>query len=172
MVSTLPPTSKFASPFRNLLVNDPNALITIGVIVTCMFHSFFFQFHSKVEALILLCTFFQFHSMVTRDSKVDDFVSSFFFFLLLSGLVFWPKLGWSECMSNITIIIIIIIIIIIYSLRIFRISVRWWSFTRVLVEACLFTCLELFSVFWPFSIMLSFGWFPLTLSCQVLDSLS
>ena len=93
MVSTRPPTSKSSSPFSNPYVTVPNAPITIGIIVTCMFHSFF-QFTSKVEILILLFTFFQFYSMVSQDSKVDNFSSSHFFFFfcwLLLGLVFWPK---------------------------------------------------------------------------------
>ena len=41
IVSTRPPTSKSSRPFNNPLVNVPNALITIGTIVTFMFHSFF-----------------------------------------------------------------------------------------------------------------------------------
>ena len=41
MVSTRPPTSKSSIPFSNHLVTVPNAPITIGIIVTCMFHSFF-----------------------------------------------------------------------------------------------------------------------------------
>ena len=41
MVSTRPPTCKSSSPFSNPLVTVPNAPITIGIIVTCMFHSFF-----------------------------------------------------------------------------------------------------------------------------------
>ena len=41
MVSTRLPTSKFSSPFNNPLVTVPKAPITIGIIVTCMFHSFF-----------------------------------------------------------------------------------------------------------------------------------
>ena len=41
MVSTRPQTSKSSSPFCNPLVTVPNAPITIGIIVTCMFHSFF-----------------------------------------------------------------------------------------------------------------------------------
>ena len=40
MVSTRPPTSKSSSPFSNPLVTVPNAPITIGIIVTCMFLSF------------------------------------------------------------------------------------------------------------------------------------
>ena len=41
MVSTRPPTSKSSSPFINPLVTVPNAPITISIIVTCMFYSFF-----------------------------------------------------------------------------------------------------------------------------------
>ena len=75
MVSAPPPTSKSSSLLNNPLVTVPNATITIGIIVTCMFHRFF-QFPSKVEVLILLFTFFQFYSVVSRDSKVDNFAIS------------------------------------------------------------------------------------------------
>ena len=59
MVSTRPPISNFYSSFNNPLVTVPKASLTIGQIVTFMFHSFFFfQFLSKVKLLILLFTFF------------------------------------------------------------------------------------------------------------------
>ena len=76
MVSTRPPTSKSSSPFRNPLITVPNAPITIDIIVTCMFHCFFFQFSSKVEVLILLFTYLQFYSLVNQDSKAKNFASS------------------------------------------------------------------------------------------------
>ena len=41
IVSTRPPISKSSRPFNNPLVTVPNAPITIGTIVTFMFHSFF-----------------------------------------------------------------------------------------------------------------------------------
>ena len=41
IVSTRPPTSKSSRPFTNPLVTVPKAPITIGTIVTFMFHSFF-----------------------------------------------------------------------------------------------------------------------------------
>ena len=72
MVSTRPSTFKSSSPFSNPSVTVPNAPIRIGIIVTCMFLSFF-QFPSKVEVLILLFTFFQFYSVVSRDSKFCKF---------------------------------------------------------------------------------------------------
>ena len=77
-VSTRPPTSKSSRPFSNPLVTVPNAPITIGIIVTFMFHSFF-QFSSKVQVLILLFTFFLFYSVVSWDSKVDNFASCLLF---------------------------------------------------------------------------------------------
>ena len=40
MVSTRQSISKSSSPFNNPLVTVPNAPITTGIIVTCMFHSF------------------------------------------------------------------------------------------------------------------------------------
>ena len=41
MVSTRPLTSKSSSPFNNPLETVPKAPITIGIIVTFMFNSFF-----------------------------------------------------------------------------------------------------------------------------------
>ena len=41
MASTRPPTFKSSYPFSNPLVTVPNAPITIGIIVTWIFHSFF-----------------------------------------------------------------------------------------------------------------------------------
>ena len=43
-------------------------------------------------------------------------------------------------------------------IRVLHISVTWWSFTWDWVTASLLKSSGLFSVFWPFSIMLLFGW--------------
>ena len=48
----------------------------------------FFQFSCKVEVFIPLFIFFQFYSMVSWDSKVHNFESSFLSWLL-KGLVVW-----------------------------------------------------------------------------------
>ena len=96
MVSTLPPTSKSSRLFYNPLVTAPKAPITIGIIITFMFHSFF-QFPSKVEVLIILFTFFHFYFVVSRDSKVDYFAGSLFFLLIIkSGLL--AEIRWSVFM--------------------------------------------------------------------------
>ena len=92
MVSTHPPISKSSRRFNNTLVTVPKAPVTIGVIVTFVFHSFF-QFPSKVSELILLFTFFPFYSVDRRDSKVQNIASSPFCCWLLLGLVFCSRLG-------------------------------------------------------------------------------
>ena len=81
-VSTGPLTSKSYSLFNNPLVNVPKAPITIGIIVTFMFHRFFL-FPSKVQVLILLFTIFQLYFVIRRDCKVDNFVLSLLSLLLL-----------------------------------------------------------------------------------------
>ena len=77
MISTCQPTSNSPSPFSNPLVTVSIAPITIGITVTFMFRSFF-QFYSKIQVHILLFTFFQFHSVVHWDIKVDNFGNSLF----------------------------------------------------------------------------------------------
>ena len=59
-----------------------------------------FQFSSKVEVLILLFTFFQFYSVVSRNSKVDNFANSLFLLLIIirSGLL--AEFRWSMSMSK------------------------------------------------------------------------
>ena len=69
MVSTRPPTSKSPRPFNNPLVTVPNAPITIGIIVSFMFHSFF----NSIARLIIILLFWEF------------FLSAFFFFWSLSN---------------------------------------------------------------------------------------
>ena len=43
-------------------------------------------------------------------------------------------------------------------IRLFHISVSWWFFTGVWVTASPLKSLGFFTVFWPFSVRLSFGW--------------
>ena len=60
-----------------------------------------FQFPSKVEVLILLFTLYQFYSVISWESKVDNFANSLFFFLLIIirfGLL--TEIRWSVCMSK------------------------------------------------------------------------
>ena len=60
----------------------------------------FFQFSSKIKVLILLFPFFQFYSVVSWDSKFDNFTNSLFFLLIIirSGLL--AEITWSVCMSK------------------------------------------------------------------------
>ena len=63
-----------------------------------MFH-LFFQIPSKVVALIHFLIFFQFYSVVSRDSKVYNFASSLFFFLVIIRFGFLAEIRCSMCMS-------------------------------------------------------------------------
>ena len=65
MVSTRLLFSKSFNHCTSPLVSVPSALITIGITVNFMFHSFF-QFSSKVEVLIFLFDIFQFYPVVSR----------------------------------------------------------------------------------------------------------
>ena len=60
MVSTRPPTFKSSRPFNNPLVTVPKAPITIGTIVTFMFHSFF-NSPARSRYLLLLLSLLLFH---------------------------------------------------------------------------------------------------------------
>ena len=53
-----------------------------------------------------------------------------------------------------------------YHLRVFHISFSWWSFTGVWATKILLKSSGLFSVFWPPSITLSFGWPQFVLQLQ------
>ena len=82
MVTTRPLISKSSSLCTNPQVTVPRAPITLGIIVTFVFHSFF-QVLSKVELLIPLFTFFQFYSVVRRNSKVHTSASPLFLLIII-----------------------------------------------------------------------------------------
>ena len=96
MVSTRPPTSKSSSPFSNPLVTVPNTPITIGIIVTSTFHSFFlipWQGRGIYPSFHILSVLFC--CQPGQQSRLFCTFSFFFFFFcwLLLSLVFWPGLG-------------------------------------------------------------------------------
>ena len=93
IVSTRSPTSKSSSPFSIPLVTVPNAPITIGIIVTCMFHSFFTSL-ARSRYLPFFSHSFSFilSSAGTAKSTILQVLFFFLYWLLLS-LVFWPGLG-------------------------------------------------------------------------------
>ena len=89
MVSTCPPTSKSSSPFSNPLVTVPNAPITIGIIVTCMFHSFFYSLARSRYLSVFSHSFgFILWSVGTARSTLLYFF--FFFLVIIINMVFWP----------------------------------------------------------------------------------
>ena len=95
MVSTRPPTSKSSSPFINPLVTVPNAPITIGIIVTCMFHSFF---SSIARSRYLSFFSHSFCFILWSAGTAKSTILQVLFFLLIiikSGLL--AGIRWSVC---------------------------------------------------------------------------
>ena len=98
MVTSRSPTSKSSSPINNPLVTVPKSQL-VQLSLSCS--TDFLKFSIKVEVLILLFTFFQFYSVVIRDSKVDNFAGFLLFLLLIiirSGLL--AEIRWYVCMSK------------------------------------------------------------------------
>ena len=78
-------------PFNNPLLTIPKAPITIGIIVTSIFHSFFnslarSRYWSFFSHSVLFC------GQPGQQSR-QFAISLFFFCWLLLGLVLWPILG-------------------------------------------------------------------------------
>ena len=81
IVSTRPLTSTSSRPFNNTLVIVPNAPITIGTIVTFMFHSFFNSLaRSRYLSFFLLSFRFILWSARTAKSTILQILFFFFFF--------------------------------------------------------------------------------------------
>ena len=98
MVSTHPLISKSSIPFINPFVTVPRAFITIGIIVTFMFHGIFNSL-AKSRNLCLFLIFFQFHSVVSRDSKVHNSANSLFLMIVIR-FVRLVKIWWWVCISK------------------------------------------------------------------------
>ena len=90
-VSIRPPTSKSSRPFNNPLVIVPKAPITIGTIVTFMFHSFF---NSLARSRYLSFFSHSFSFILWLAGLVDNFANSFylFFFFFFLLIIIRPSL--------------------------------------------------------------------------------
>ena len=86
IVSTRPPTFKSSRPFNNPLLIGPKAPITIGIIVTFMFHSFFKSLATS-RYLSFFSRSFRFILWSGETAKSTILQIFFFFWLLLSLLI-------------------------------------------------------------------------------------
>ena len=100
IVSARPPTSKSSIPFSNLLVTVPNSPITIGIIVTCMSHSFF---NSLARSRYLSFGSHSFSFILWSTGTAKSTILQVVFFLLIiikSGLIvasFHTRVSWRYC---------------------------------------------------------------------------
>ena len=79
IVSTRQPISKSSRPFNNPLVIVPNAPITVGTIVTFMFHSFF---NSLVRSRYLSFFSLSFRIILRSDGTAKSTILQIFFFVV------------------------------------------------------------------------------------------
>ena len=99
MVSTRPPTSKSSRPFSYPLGTVPKAQITIGIIVTFMFHSFFNSL-ARSRYLSLFSDSFSFILWLAGTAKSTILQIFFFFFLIIIRSGLRAKIRWSVCISK------------------------------------------------------------------------
>ena len=96
IISTHPLTSKSSRPFNDPLVTVPNAPITIGTIVTFMFHSFF---NSLARSRYLSFFSLSFRFILWSAGTAKSTILQILFILLIimrSGLL--AGIRWSVCM--------------------------------------------------------------------------
>ena len=91
MVSTRSPTSKSSRPFNNPLVTVPKAPITIGIIVTFMFHSFF-NSPPRSRNLSLFSHYFSF-ILWSAGTAMSTILQILFLLLIIIRSGFGPRLG-------------------------------------------------------------------------------
>ena len=105
ILSTHPPTSKSSSPFNNHLVTVPKAPLTIGIIVTIIFHSFFyclarstyFSFFSHYFSFILWSV------GTVKSSTLQIFFCCFLFNIIRPGILVeirWSVFMWKSHMGT------------------------------------------------------------------------
>ena len=82
MVSTRPLISKSCNPFTNHLVTVPKEPITIGIIITFMFHRFF---NSLARSRYLSFFSLSFNFTLFMDSNVHNSASIFSLIIITSG---------------------------------------------------------------------------------------
>ena len=98
IVSTRPPTYKSSRPFNNSLVIVPKAPITIGTIVTFIFHSFFNPL-ARSRYLSFCSHSFSFILWSAGTAKSTLLQILFFWVIIIrSGLL--AEIRWSACMSK------------------------------------------------------------------------
>ena len=90
IVSTRPPISKSSRPFNNPLVTVPNAPITIGIIVTFVFHSFFISLaRSRYLSFFSLSFRFILWSAGTAKSTILQILVFFLLIIMRSGYYYY-----------------------------------------------------------------------------------
>ena len=140
--------------FLSKLLRTVPSTTTMNINIPFIFGRLF----SSNNQVFVCCFFFSLSFIFTVKSAEMTKSTTLFFLLINTWSGFLAGIRWYICIvKSQRIVSVSFIIIIIYSFRIFLVSVSWWFFTGVWVTASLLKSPGLFSVFCPFSVMLSFG---------------
>ena len=107
MVSTHPLTSKSSSPFSNPLVTIPNAPNIIGIIVTCMFYSFFNSLASPRYLTFFLHSF----SLIlwSAGTAKSTILQVLFLLLIIIKSSLLAVIRWSVCMLKSLLLLLLLL---------------------------------------------------------------
>ena len=165
MVSNRPPTSKSSSSFNSPLVIVPKAPITIDIIITVMFHVFFFNSQGQGQGTYTFFSLsFSFIRWLAGTAK-STILKVLFFLLITLRSCLLAKIRWSVCLSKSHDVFLqnscwVVHIPFVrmgklnyyYSLIwAFHTSVSRWFLTGVWVTSSLLKSPGLYLVFWAFS---------------------
>ena len=138
---------KMASLGDNDFLDDrlvsPNATqMDLPRLINIFWNFFFFSFREQAKFYAIFFSFVIFLSFLLSLHIAFSFLS---------------RLFCSPHFPSFFLFYFFISVNIIYTFRVFHIIISWWFFTVVWETASLFMSLGLFSVFQPFSVILSFG---------------
>ena len=135
MVSTRPLTSNSSNPFSNPFVTVPDTPITIGIIVTRMFHSFFHSL-ARSRYLSFFSLSFRFILWSARTAKstiLQVFFFFFFFWLIFIRSCLLAEIRWSVCMlkshKSLCILLLLLIVVVVVVVVVRLKKLRWKRFT-------------------------------------------
>ena len=98
IVSTRPPTSKSTSPFNNPLLTLPRVPITIGTMVTLMFHGFFNSL-ARSRYLTFFSHSFSFILWSAGSAKTRILQILYFIIIIIIRSDLLAEIQWSVCQN-------------------------------------------------------------------------
>ena len=122
MVSTRPPICKSSSPFSNPLDTLPKLSPSCSIV-------FFFNSLARSRYLSLFSLSFSLLLWSAGTTKSTILLILFFLSIIIRSDLL-AEIRWNVCMSKSSLLLLLLLLLF-HPLRVFHISVNWWSFTGV-----------------------------------------